>query len=115
MARGSVARWLVTELWHRHSCLCHFKAQASVVFHKYLAVRWWSLRCEIKERGGGDAVASSTTSDAEIAPQPPPARSVAGGDGSSASLSRLGDVPHRPRRSASHLTRRRPQRTVRYL
>ncbi|MFN2442972.1 MAG: hypothetical protein ABR517_09830, partial [Thermoanaerobaculia bacterium] len=29
--------------------------------------RWWSLRGEIKERGGGDAVASLTTSDAEIA------------------------------------------------
>src|SRR5258706_8626366 len=33
--------------------------------------RWWSLRCEIKERGGGDAVASLTTREAEIAAQPP--------------------------------------------
>ncbi len=60
-------------------CNAALLGMARVVFHKYLAVRWWSLRCEIKERGGGDPVASSTTSDAEIAPQPPPARRVAGG------------------------------------
>src|SRR5713226_4093532 len=45
--------------------------------------RWWSLRGEIKERGGGDVLTSLTTSDGEIAPQPPPARRVAGNAGRS--------------------------------
>src|SRR6266704_6300794 len=65
--------------------------------------RWWSLRCEIKERGGGDAVASVTTSDAEIAAQPPPARRVTGGAPSSASPPLLNDGPASPasRRLAS--------------
>ena len=72
--------------------------------------RWWSLRCEIKERGGGDVVTSSTTSDAEIAPQPPPARRVAGGAPPSASPALLSDVPHRLRSAGSHLSARRLQR-----
>src|SRR6266699_3916064 len=65
--------------------------------------RWWSLRREIKERGGGDAVASLTTSDAEIAAQPPPARRVTGGAPPSASPPLLSDVPASPasRRLAS--------------
>jgi len=83
-----------------------------VVNQKFVALRWWCLRGEIKARGGGDAVASLTTSNAEIAPQPPPARRVAGGDGPPASLPLLSDVPHRLRRGASHSARRRPQRNA---
>src|SRR5438552_1331105 len=55
--------------------------------------RWWSLRGEMEERGGGDVMTSLTTSDAQIAPQPPPARRVAGGTRPSASLRLLRDVP----------------------
>src|SRR5713226_7837915 len=72
--------------------------------------RWWSLRGEIEERGGGDVVTSLTTSDNEIAPQPPPARRVAGGTRPSALLRLLRDVPASPRRRASRLASSRPQR-----
>src|SRR5256714_11057782 len=72
--------------------------------------RWWSLRGETEERGGGDGVTSLTTSDSEIAPQPPPARRVAGGTRPSALLRLLPDVPASPRRRASRLASSRPQR-----
>src|SRR5712675_2402146 len=72
--------------------------------------RWWSLRGEMEERGGGDVMTSLTTSDAQIAPQPPPARRVAGGTRPSASLRLLRDVPASPRRRASRLASSRPQR-----
>src|SRR5438477_7772773 len=53
---------------------------------------------------------SLTTSDAQIAPHPPPARRVAGGTRPSASLRLLRDVPASPRRRASRLASSRPQR-----
>src|SRR2546423_3654359 len=64
----------------------------------------------MEERGGGDVMTSLTTSDAQIAPQPPPARRVAGGTRPSASLRLLRDVPASPRRRASRLASSRPQR-----
>ena len=48
-------------------------------------------------------MASVTTSDAEIAAQPPSARRVAGGTRASASLRLLPDVPASTRRRASRL------------
>src|SRR5207253_7388757 len=64
----------------------------------------------MEERGGGDVMTSLTTSDTQIAPQPPPARRVAGGTRPSASLRLLRDVPASPRRRASRLASSRPQR-----
>jgi len=45
-----------------------------------------------------------------MGPQPPCALRVRGGAGPSASLPRLGDVPHRVRRGASHTAPRRRER-----
>ena len=44
----------------------------STPFHKYDDVCGWVLRGEVEERGGGDAVASLTTNDKEIARNPHP-------------------------------------------
>jgi len=55
-------------------------AVPSVVSQKFDAFRWCRLRPRCKARGGGDAVASSTTSNAADRPQPTPALRVAGGE-----------------------------------
>ena len=86
----------------------------STPFHRYGNVCGWVLRGEIAKRGGGDAVASLTTNDKEIARNPHPPVGL-GRDGPISLLLLLGDVPASTRRRASIWSPSRSQQTLPYL
>jgi len=77
--------------------------------------RAWGLRGELKARGGGDAGTSSTTSNAEIAPQPPCAQRVPAARGHLQRWRSSTMSPHRLRRAALHLPTRRSERGLLYF
>ena len=86
----------------------------STPFHKYGNVWGWVLRGEVAKRGGGDAEASSTTNDKEIARNSHPPKGL-GRDGPISLLLLLADVSTSTRRRASIWSPSRSQHTSSYL
>jgi hypothetical protein len=86
----------------------------STPVRKYGHVCAWGLPGEVAKRGGDDAVASSTTNDKEIAPNPHPPAGL-GRDGPVSSLLLLDDDHASTRRRALTPTPSRSQQTSSYL
>ncbi len=87
---------------------------SSTYLQKYEDVCGWVLRGEVAKRGGGDAVASLTTNDKEIARNPHPPKGL-GRDGPTSLLFLLADALASTRRLASIWSPSRSQQTPSYF